>query len=46
MDHPINKELFENKKIKIKWMYSKPNDHGLGCSLKMFYLKNFNTKKR
>ena len=42
MDHPINKELFENKKIKITNGYTpKPNCCGLGINFKDMLSKKF-----
>ena len=47
MDHPINKELFENKKIKITNGYTpKPNCYGLGVNFKDMLLKKFPYKEK
>ena len=47
MDHPINKELFENKKIKISNGYTpKPNSHGLGVKFKDILSKKFPYKDK
>ena len=46
MDHPINKELFENKKIKISNGYTpKPNCYGLGVHFKDILSKKFPYKE-
>ena len=42
MEHPINKDLFENKKIKITNVYTpKPNCYGLGVNFKDMLSKKF-----
>ena len=42
MDHPINKELFENKKIKVSDGYTiKPNCYGLGVKFSDILTKRF-----
>ena len=47
MDHPINKELFENKKIKITNGYTpKPNCYGLGVNFKDMLSKKFPYKEK
>ena len=47
MDHPINKELFENKKIKIANGYTpKPNSYGLGVKFKDILSKKFPYKEK
>ncbi len=47
MDHPINKELFETKKIKISNGYTpKPNCYGLGVHFKDILSKKFTYKKK
>ena len=47
MDHPINKELFENKKIKISNGYTpKPNCYGLGVHFKDILSKKFPYKEK
>ena len=47
MDHPINKELFEKKKIKISNGYTpKPNTHGLGVKFKDILSKKFPFKEK
>ena len=47
MDHPINKELFENKKIKIMNGFTpKPNSHGLGVHFKDILSKKFQYKEK
>ena len=47
MDHPINKELFENKKIKISNGYTpKPNSYGLGVKFKDILSKKFPYKEK
>ena len=47
MDHPINKELFENKKIKITNGYTpKPNCYGLGVNFKNMLSKKFPYKEK
>ena len=47
MDHPINKDLFENKKIKITNGYTpKPNCYGLGVNFKDMLSKKFPYKKK
>ena len=47
MDHPINKELFENKKIKIiNGCTPKPNSHGLGVLFKDVLSKKFQYKEK
>ena len=47
MDHPINIELFENKKIKITNGYTpKPNCYGLGVNFKDMLSKKFPYKEK
>ena len=47
MDHPINKELFENKKINILNGYTtKPNCHGLGVKFNDMLSKKFPYKEK
>ena len=47
MDHPINKELFENKKIKISNGHTpKPNCYGLGVHFKDILSKKFPYKEK
>ena len=47
MDHPINKELFENKKIKITNGYTlKPNCYGLGVNFDNMLSKKFPYKEK
>ena len=47
MDHPINKDLFENKKIKITNGYTpKPNCYGLGVNFKDMLSKKFPYKEK
>ena len=47
MDHPINKELFENKKIKINnGCTPRPNCHGLGVHFKDILSKKFQYKEK
>ena len=47
MDHPINKELFENKKINISNGYTtKPNCHGLGVKFNDMLSKKFPYKEK
>ena len=47
MDHPINEELFENKKIKITNGYTpKPNCYGLGVNFKDMLSKKFPYKEK
>ena len=47
MDHPINKELFENKIIKISNGHTpKPNCYGLGVHFKDILSKKFPYKKK
>ncbi len=47
MDHPINKELFENEKIKITNGYTpKPNCYGLGVNFKDMLSKKFPYKEK
>ena len=47
MDHPINKELFENKKIKINNGFTpRPNCHGLGVHFKDILSKKFQYKEK
>ena len=47
MDHPINKELFENKKIKINNGCTPiPNCHGLGVNFKDVLSKKFQYKEK
>ncbi len=47
MDHPINKELFKDKKIKISNGYTpKPNCYGLGVSFKNMLSKKFPYKEK
>ena len=47
MDHPINKELFENKKIKISNGYTPtPNCYGLGVKFKDILIKKFPYKEK
>ena len=46
MDHPINKELFENKKINISNGYiTKPKCNGLGVKFNDMLSKNSRIKK-
>ena len=47
MDHPINRELFDNTKIKISNGYTpKPNSHGLGVKFKDILSKKFPYKEK
>ena len=47
MDHPINKSLFENEKIKISNGYTpKPNCYGLGVKFKDILIKKFPYKEK
>tara|TARA_B100002051_G_scaffold231342_1_gene229406 strand:- start:323 stop:1498 length:1176 start_codon:yes stop_codon:yes gene_type:complete len=47
MNHPINKELFENKKIKISNGHTpKPNCYGLGVHFKDILSKKFPYKEK